>query len=164
MRAALRKIWSDCAGSALVEGTVLMPVLCTLFFGVFEFSYIFYQQHLVSIGVRDAARYLGRVTYPSSAACQTNARNLAATGSISGTSPPRVSGWSAGDITVNVLAYANPVVDGVRLRGGDNVKEINVTTSYTYTPLGFWGYFGFAAPTLSVTHIERWERDGNGSC
>ena len=51
----------DQEGSALIEGAILVPVLFALIFGVLEFSYYFYQQHLVSTGVRDAARYLARV-------------------------------------------------------------------------------------------------------
>ena len=43
----------------------MVPVLFTLMFGVLEFSYYFYQQHLVSTGVRDAARYLARVQDPT---------------------------------------------------------------------------------------------------
>ena len=137
----LRTLWKDREGSALVEGTVLMPFLCVLFFGVYEFSYIFYQQHLVSTGVRDAGRYLARVRDPTLGNCQTNARNLATTGSISG-GTLRVSGWDTAGVAITVTGPA-----------GD--QSIQVTGSFTYAPLGFWGYFGFAIPTISVTHRER---------
>jgi Flp pilus assembly protein TadG len=137
----LRTLWKDREGSALVEGTVLMPVLAALFFGVYEFSYIFYQQHLVSTGVRDAGRYLARVRDPTLGNCQTNARNLAATGSISGGSL-RVTGWNPADVAIAVTGAA-----------GD--QSIQVTGSFTYAPLGFWGFFGFTIPTISVTHRER---------
>jgi Flp pilus assembly protein TadG len=138
----LRTLWKDREGSALVEGTVLMPVLAALFFGVYEFSYIFYQQHLVSTGVRDAGRYLARVRDPTLGNCQTNARNLASTGSVSGGTYRRVTGWNPADVAIAVTGPA-----------GD--QSIQVTGSFTYAPLGFWGYFGFAIPTISVTHRER---------
>ena len=56
----LQSLSGDKDGSALVEGAVLVPLLFVLLFGVYEFSWFFYQQHLVSTGVRDAARYLAR--------------------------------------------------------------------------------------------------------
>ena len=54
----------DTDGSALVESAVLLPMLFVLLFGVYEFSWFFYQQHVASIGIRDAARYLARVKEP----------------------------------------------------------------------------------------------------
>ena len=58
----LVKLVRDQTGAAIVEATVLVPVLLILFLGVFEFSYVFYQQQLIEIGVRDAARYLSRTS------------------------------------------------------------------------------------------------------
>jgi Flp pilus assembly protein TadG len=34
--------WRDEDGSALVEATIVMPLLLSLFLGVFEFSWFFY--------------------------------------------------------------------------------------------------------------------------
>ncbi len=65
---------------------MLVPLLFVFVFGVYEFSWFFYQQHVAAIGVRDAARYLARVSNPCdyrSAAWpieQANARTLATTG------------------------------------------------------------------------------------
>ena len=56
----LRIIWSDLRGTALIEGAIMLPMLFVVFFGVFEFSWYFYQQHRVSTGIRDAARYIAR--------------------------------------------------------------------------------------------------------
>jgi hypothetical protein len=55
-----RRIWLDQQGSALIEGALVIPLLIALVLGVFEFSWLFYQQHLVAIGLRDAADYLDR--------------------------------------------------------------------------------------------------------
>jgi hypothetical protein len=38
--------------------------------------------------------------------------------------------------------------------GPDNLLIINVTGSFTYVPLGFWGFFGFSVPTVSASHSE----------
>ena len=54
-------LWRDEDGSALVEATIVMPLLISLFLGVFEFSWFFYNQQLVVSGLRDAARYMTRI-------------------------------------------------------------------------------------------------------
>ena len=55
---ALKAACRDCDGSALVEATVVTPLIVSLYFGVFDFSWYFYNQQLVEAGVRDAARYM----------------------------------------------------------------------------------------------------------
>ena len=57
----IKSLWDDCDGSALVEATIVTPLLVSLFFGVFEFSWYFYNQQLVVAGLRDAARYMTRI-------------------------------------------------------------------------------------------------------
>ena len=47
----LRSIWRDSEGSALVEATIILPVLFILVFGVFEFSWAICQQHLILTGI-----------------------------------------------------------------------------------------------------------------
>ena len=59
--AKARSFWRDEDGSALVEATIVMPLLISLFLGVFEFSWFFYNQQLVVSGLRDAARYMTRI-------------------------------------------------------------------------------------------------------
>src|SRR5262245_59642650 len=95
----LARIRNDLGGSALVEGAVLTPFLCTLFFGVFEFSYFFYQQHLMTTGVSDAARYVSRACNPTAAATTTIAQNLAATGTTGG-GTNRITGWNPAGVAV----------------------------------------------------------------
>ena len=58
-------LWLDQRGSALIEGAAVIPLLIALVFGVFEFSWLFYQQHLVTIGLHDAADYLARPRHRS---------------------------------------------------------------------------------------------------
>src|ERR1700694_3462354 len=88
----LQSLWRDSEGSALIEGALVVPILCTLLFGVFEFSWLFYQQHMISTGIRDAARYIARNANPTDITIQTGAKNLATTGAIDGNTA-RVSGW-----------------------------------------------------------------------
>ena len=164
MLAGLRQFRRDQEGSALLEATILMPVLCALFFGVYEFSWFFYKQHLVSTGVRDAARYLARVLDPNDPNVPTNglspsyataaprARNLATRGTIDSSGALRVKGWVAG----NVSSFLDPVTNtGGTYLGPNPVYIVRVQTTFTPATLGFLGYFGFPAPAISVTHRER---------
>jgi len=66
----VRALWRDQHGSALLECALVLPVLIALLTGVFEFSWLFYQQHLVSIGLRDASSYLANAPDP----CNPNSR------------------------------------------------------------------------------------------
>ena len=50
----LRSLWRNGKGSALIEGAIIVPVLLVLVLGVFEFSWLIYQQHLISTGIHDA--------------------------------------------------------------------------------------------------------------
>ena len=97
----LGKLGRDETGSALLEGAIVVPFLFTLVLGILEFSNFFVQQHLVSTGVRDAARYLARVADSSNGASQTAAQNLASTGSLAGGSTRRVAGFDPADVTVS---------------------------------------------------------------
>jgi TadE-like protein len=153
----------DADGSALVESAVLVPLLFALLFGVYEFSWFFYQQHLAAIGVRDAARYLARVKSPCderSAAWpmeQTNARILATTGSIRGEAA-RVKGWTAAMVVLRCTAISNPAgPTGLRAyrSGGEVVFVITASTSFADPSLGFFAFLHLAPPVISVSHSER---------
>jgi Flp pilus assembly protein TadG len=148
----LRLLLRESEGSALVEATVVVPVLFTLTFGVYEFSWIFYTHQLVSAGVRDATRYAAKALDPCDATIQTDAKNLATTGQIDGSGTARVYGWSAGDVSVTCTSVDN---SAGTYRGGATITIVHVTTSFTDNSLGFFPYLGLTTPTISVTHSER---------
>ena len=161
MRRQMRRIAGDDEGSALIEGAIVVPVLFSLIFGALEFSFYFYQQHLVATGVRDAARYLARVPDPNNATAQTIAQSLAATGSPTpGSTTRRVAGFDPGEVAITVTPVAN-VPGGIcgadPCRGYPNsLTRVTVTGSFTWVPLGFWDYLGFGTVNVTVTHSERW--------
>jgi len=152
----MRSLWRDNAGTALVEATIVIPVLLVLVFGVFEFSAFFWQQQLISTGVRDAARYLSRSLDQSNPAVETAAKNLAVTGSTSG-GMPRVSGWSVSDLTISLTSIDNPVgANGTSpYRGFGLIQVVTVSTSYTHPSLGFLDYLGLPDLVIQVSHSER---------
>ena len=61
----LQSLWRDGEGSALIEGAIVVPVLLLLVLGVFEFSWLIDQQHLISTGIHDAARLYCAIREPS---------------------------------------------------------------------------------------------------
>lgn len=152
----LRSIWRDRNGSALVEAAILMPVLLILVLGVLEFSWYFFDQDRVSTGIRDAARYLSRVTDPANVAFQSNAINLAVTGSISGEAA-RVTGWTTRSVNVDLASVPNPIQDdGSRLyRGGPTIRIVTVSTTFTHPSLGFLDLLRLTALRITVAHSER---------
>jgi len=165
-RKMLRSLWRCTDGSALVEATVLTPVLVTLFFGVFEFSWYFYNQQLVEIGVRDAARYLARGPYFSVATFITEgtnpcsdaanvlaAKNLAVKGTIDGSGAARVPGWTTAAVTITCPPHAN--ASPTLYAGPPTIYEVSVSTTFADPALGYFSMFGLSVPNLSASHRQR---------
>ena len=149
----LKSLWRNDHGTALIESAIVLPVFLLLIGGVCEFGYFFYRQQLMTIGVRDAARYLALTTNPNSTTSQSNAVNLAIYGLIDGGIAPRVSGWSAADVAVSVTAADNS--SGIYC-GGCAVDIITVSTSLADPSFGSLGLLGLKPLIISVSHQERW--------
>jgi len=144
-----------------MEGAVMMPVLIAFFFGVFEFSWFFYQQHLVAIGLHDAASYLARSPdpcNPASAAWRIEleqAKNLATSGSISD-GLPRVRGWTTNSVTPHCSKIDNPIgADGLSRYRGAAIYVVTVSTKFTYPALGFLNLLGLRSPVISASYSQR---------
>ena len=65
VRKTLQSLWHNGEGSALIEGAIVVPLLLILVLGVFEFSWLIDQQHLISTGIHDAARHLAQSADPN---------------------------------------------------------------------------------------------------
>lgn len=140
----------------MVEMTVITPFLIFLGLGAAEFGHSLYHHHLITNGLRDAARYLARVDDPI--ASSVAARDIAATGEIGGTIN-RITWWGAGDVSVSVQNIPNPVdpITGDRsYRGGDPIRVVRVSTNVNHPGLGFLSIVGISSPlTTNVYHEER---------
>jgi Flp pilus assembly protein TadG len=143
----------------LIEATILVPVLMTLMYGLFEFSWYFQKQQLVESGIRDAARYLARVapetgtnpcTYSSPIDYPTNAQNIAVTGVTSG-GTARVPGWTIGSVTFSCGTVNN---SGGTYEGGPTIYIVTASTSFQDS-LGFFSMLGLPTPNLTASHSER---------
>jgi Flp pilus assembly protein TadG len=152
----LRTAWREDNGSALVEGSIILPVLFILVFGVFEFSWAIFQQHLILTGISDAARYIARSPIPNDPTIKQNAKYLATTGAIDGNTP-RVNGWTVDDVDISYTFINNAAGDNelTNFRGGEVIGSVTVSTSFTVPSLGFFSILKFLPPTVNVSHQER---------
>jgi Flp pilus assembly protein TadG len=148
-------------GAALVETSIILPLMITLSAGVYEFSNAIYTRLLLEAGVADGARYLARCIHLASdeAACETAAENLAVTGSVTSGGTARVSGWTTGNITISyastpITVDPNSGAQNYRSSSAD-VDVAQVSTDYNYAGTGLLGVLGFGPLTLSVMHQER---------
>jgi Flp pilus assembly protein TadG len=167
-RLITRALWQDQRGSAIVEGTIVVPVLLTFLLGLYEFSWAFYQQQLISTGLRDAARYLARYDYltcggtpsTSCATAVTNAKAIATTGAVSG-GTAMVKGWTTSNVTVafssttNTLASSPCGTTPCRSAFTGVVYTVTVSTNFQDPTLGLFGALGLTGPSISVSHTER---------
>ena len=170
-RHSIRALSRDHEGSALVEGALVVPVLVALLIGVYDFSWYFYQQHLISTGLRDAARYLARSANPSDATTQADAKNLATTGRIAAGGTQRVAGWSSSNVAISIASDANTGTmtpcGSTPCRGGTTVQVVTVctgtttvtqncsSTSFTDPSFGIFAILGLNVPAFNVSHSER---------
>ena len=162
----------------MLEMTILLPFLLTLACGIFEFGTFFYQYQLVESGVRDAARYMARVTDVNNFTCGSdgasqcltpcepnvlaskvaNAKDIAVMGLIGG-STKRVSWWTQGNVTVDyATTIANPMIGGYPTYRGPTtgIRIIKVSTTASYPGVGFLSFLGLgSALTLNLDHQER---------
>src|SRR5260370_9130505 len=104
----LQSLWRNGEGSALIEGAIVVPLLLILVLGVFEFSWLIDQQHLISTGIHDAARYIAQSANPNDLTIQKRAKNLSTTGSIDGDTA-RVKGWTTHDVKITYASVNNSV-------------------------------------------------------
>ncbi|WP_309089126.1 TadE/TadG family type IV pilus assembly protein [Phenylobacterium sp.] len=153
----LRILSRESHGAALVELTLLMPLLVTLMFGLAEFGQVLRQHHLMEKGVRDAARFLTHIDAtpcPADAAwtgAVSDAQNLAVFGRTTAREPLLDTWTDPASVVVEVECIDNTAGTW---RGGDVVAVVTVTASALYADLGLLGFFGFEPPTLNVSHQQ----------
>ena len=149
-------MWRDSGGTAIVEAAIILPVLFILVFGVFEFSWVIFQQHLISTGIDDAARYIARSATPNDPTTKQDAKYLATTGAIDGNTP-RVRGWTVDNVEISYTFLNNPTGENglTNFRGGAVIECVTVSTTFTVPSLGFFSILNLSPPTFNVSHQER---------
>lgn len=161
-------IGADDHGSVMVEAALTLPFVMLMGFATFEFANFMSQHQAMTTGVRDAARYLARVSIPYSAVganltCADaianraeTARNIAVTGAPNGDERLRVAGWTAAQVTITTVTQSN---SAGAYRGGDPLCVVRVSGSLPYAQFGLLRALRLGAPTVAVSHSERWVGD-----
>jgi len=150
-----RRLGSDTSGVSLLELTIILPVLLTIGLGIMEFGNALYTYHLITVGVRDGARYLSGVAADTT--LNADGINIAVKGNESGTGSNRVSWWNTSVVFVDRWEIPNiNVATGAKIyRGGDTIPMVRVRTSVPYQSLGLLSYFGLGTINLTASHEER---------
>lgn len=158
-RKNIPNIATNVHGAALVEFSILLPVLFFSLFGMMEFTRVIYQHHVAEKGVKAAARYLARVVDNTGCAlsssdfsnAQTQAKTLAQYGKFSAAGSPSLSNWNnASDITINITCEPNSGA----WRGEKDIPIITVSTSFSYNDIGLLGALSTNAITVRASHQE----------
>jgi Flp pilus assembly protein TadG len=145
-RTLLSRFRKDSKAAAAAEMALIMPMMFALMFTTFEGGNYMWTEHKVVKGVRDGARYAGRLPFGSftcsgiDSAAEANIKNLTRTGKITG-GTAKVKGWADDDISVTVdcdnddaLGYSDqgiytnwtPVASGVPHPGAPHVTVSTV--------------------------------------
>ena len=144
-------------GAALVEFSLVAPLLIFLMCGMAEFACVMRQYHIMEKGVRDAGRYLARVPMTGCTLDGTSvglAQNLALTGRTASGSYLLPSWTDTNTVSVAVAQCIDN--SGGAYRGHDDIPVIEVTAEAPYTGLGMLSIIGVGAITLEVTHQQLW--------
>lgn len=136
---------NDC-GAAAAEMALMLPLLVVLLFVTFEGGYLMWHEHKVVKGVRDGARYAGRLdftkyTCPSTvdSTTETNIKNVTRTGfptgdnpNVTGTDDPTIRGWTntAPGVTVTLSCVGS--MSGLYAANSDNAPIVTVSASVPY--------------------------------
>jgi Flp pilus assembly protein TadG len=133
-------------GLAIVEFTIVLPLMLLLLLATAELGRAFYEYNTLTKTVRDGARYLADVALDGTTGIVdlTDAKiaetvNLVVYGNIAGTGDPLLNGLSVADISV---VEANPT-------------HIQVSASYQYSPIFPGGIptFGLGSGNISTGYM-----------
>ncbi len=148
MMKSFKRLLNADEGTILTEALIVVPFVTIFAVGILEFGNVFWQRHLLEVGVRDAARYWSRCK-PSFNPCSvTIARNFAFFGNPDGTGPLRVPNWY-GDVALTITPLEPPVEP-------DETDLVVVTgeTIYAASPLVSMLRIGDVA--ISYSHQQRY--------
>jgi Flp pilus assembly protein TadG len=154
---ALRSFRRDRRGAALVEFTLLAPMLIFLMCGMGEFANAMRQYHIMEKGVRDAGRYLAREPM-NGCAINSNAvataKNLALTGQPTGSTYLLRTWTDPNTITVTVAQCVDN--SSGAYRGLSQIPVLQVTASAPYVDLGLLSIIGIGPINLQASHQQLW--------
>lgn len=159
----VRLLKRDESGAPLAEFALALPLLLVLVFGTMEFANVLYQQHVITKGAQEAARFAARnPALVSSASCAPTgggwagataaAANIAATGRTTG-GTNIIPNFSASDVTISVECPASGDLISSNPDSGA-IPVVLATVSIDYRSLGFLGLLNLSDFSLSAQHRE----------
>lgn len=155
----LRSLPRRTDGAAILEMTLVMPVLMLLLGGFTEFGHMLYQHQVVETAARTSARFLARAPAidqdpadgcaDSGAGVAHAARNVAIYGNPTGTGTPRIAHWPAEGL--GTICVTGPIAGPVA-----GTEVVRVEVRLPYRDLGLMALTGITAPDLRAVHEERY--------
>ncbi len=157
------RVRRDEGGAPLAEFALALPLLLVLVFGTMEFANVLYQQHIITKGAQEAARFAARSpALVSSASCSptgggwagatTAAANIAATGQTAG-GTSIIPNFSTADVTITVECPASGDLLSSNPDSG-SIPVVLATVSIDYRSLGFLDLLNLSNFSLSAQHRE----------
>lgn len=153
----LKPFLKERRGAALVEFSLVAPLLIFLMCGLAEFAMVMRQYHIMEKGVRDAGRYLARVPMTGctlNGAAVTQAQNLALTGRTDSGSLLLPTWTDTNTVAVTVAQCFDN--SGGTYRGRDDMPVIEVTAEAPYADIGLLSVIGIGDIDLEVSHQQLW--------
>ena len=149
----MKRFFACDRGAATVEAAIVVPVLLSLGLGAAEAGNLVNETHEMKTGLAAGARMLARA--PSPEAVETQAINLAVTGSTTGSQHTRVPGWKVEHVDVSYRWVDNSA--GL-YTGDDQIRIVRLDTSRPYVGLRLLTLAGEI--TMRASHEERWTGGG----
>jgi Flp pilus assembly protein TadG len=134
----VRKFLGDGRGAAAAEMALMLPLLVTLLFATFEGGYFLWSEHKVVKGVRDGARYAGRLPFSNYSACGVAPATTA------------VTGQTLIDIQ-EVTRTGKPSGGTPMIPTWDQNSQVTVTCEYVASTSGLYTTNSGNAPRVIVT-------------
>lgn len=140
-----RFLGRDERGAAAVELALLMPLLALMLAGMVDLARAVWQHQIAVKAARDSVRFLTRMPAPwDTPSIQSQAVNLARTGSLGGEAPP---------LTANISAtFSYPATAAAGLEGSN--RMVVGVVSVDFEPLT--GFALVPVLTLRAAHAERY--------
>jgi len=148
------KIRSDDKGDVVVEFAAALPLLLMLCFGMMEIGRAFMQANTVEKGMRTAAIYAARAEDPAAQSTLNAVENLVKTGTLDGSGPVLVSGWSLSGASLNVTQSTYNL-------DGQAVPVIRLNASVPFDPVmpGVLSFFGMDDFAINLSHEQAFLND-----
>jgi Flp pilus assembly protein TadG len=129
----LNKFWRNEDGIAVTELAVVTPIFLLMFLSTIELGHMIYYSITVEKGLRSAVTYAGRVEGHTPETIQ-NTKNIAMTGSASGTDPYLVAGWEKPGASVTF--EESTFTQAIQGSGEDLAATVvSVTSDVPYIPV-----------------------------